>query len=172
MGSFRKLLREARKRAGLSQPKLAKKVAVDKSYISKLETGVFPPPSRDVVLKLVDALGINEKVRRLVFLLAAYVAGEEDVQGFKLVKVEEDDAEPEEEEEQGSSAATYSGINTALAIPDSLLGTLGNQIEEIKHVIDSMSFTDDQEEVVASHLDTLKRLLKFIAAQSEMRKEG
>jgi transcriptional regulator with XRE-family HTH domain len=166
MSRFRKLLREARKRAGLSQPKLAKKVDVDKSYISKLETGVFPPPSREIVLKLAAALNIREKTRRwLEFLLAAGVASEEDIERFELVEVEDDETEAEEEE-------VDSLASEAMRIPDSLFDTLGGQINEIKHLSESLSLTDEEEELVASPLDTAKRILQFIATQRKIRKEG
>jgi transcriptional regulator with XRE-family HTH domain len=85
MNRFSELLLIARKRAKLSQLELAKKVDVDDSYISRMERGVFSPPSREVAVRLADALGINEKDARLAFLLAAGVANEEDVQGLKLV---------------------------------------------------------------------------------------
>lgn len=85
MNRFGEHLRAARTRANLSQKKLGKLVEVDDSYISKMETGTFPPPSRDVALKLADALGMNDKADRLAFLLAARAASEEDVQGLKLV---------------------------------------------------------------------------------------
>jgi transcriptional regulator with XRE-family HTH domain len=85
MNRFGELLLIARRRTNLSQLELAKKVDVDDSYISRLERGVFSPPSREVAVRLADALGINEKDARLAFLLAAGVAREEDVQGLKLV---------------------------------------------------------------------------------------
>jgi transcriptional regulator with XRE-family HTH domain len=93
MTRFGKLLKEARTHARLSQPELAEKVDVDKSYISKMETGVFPPPSREVAVKLVGALGIINKIRRLFFFLAAYVAGDEDMQGLIVVEVDEEQAQ-------------------------------------------------------------------------------
>jgi transcriptional regulator with XRE-family HTH domain len=86
MSGFGDLLREARIHAGLNQPELAEKVAVDKSYISKLERGIESPPSRKVAVKLVDALGISEKEDRIKFLSAAGVINDEDLEGFTLVK--------------------------------------------------------------------------------------
>lgn len=80
------LLREERERAGLTQEELAKKVGVDNSYISKMENEVASP-TRDVAVKLADALGLRKKSRRrLAFLLAAKVASEEDMKGFALVE--------------------------------------------------------------------------------------
>jgi transcriptional regulator with XRE-family HTH domain len=86
MNRFGELLLIARKRAKLSQLALAKKVDVDDSYISRMERGVFTPPSREVVVRLAAALGISDKKERFAFLLAAGVASEEDVQGLKLVE--------------------------------------------------------------------------------------
>ena len=85
MNRFGEHLRAARTRAKLSQTKLGKLVGVDDSYISKIETGIFPPPSRTVALKLADALGMSEKSDRLAFLLDAGAASAEDVQGLSLL---------------------------------------------------------------------------------------
>jgi transcriptional regulator with XRE-family HTH domain len=86
MNRFGELLLIARKRVGLSQLALAKKVEVDDSYISRMERGVFTPPSREVAVRLADGLGLSDKKERFAFLLAAGVANEEDVQGLKLVE--------------------------------------------------------------------------------------
>ena len=100
MSGFEEHLKEARTRAGLSQPELAAKVDVDKSYISKLERGVESPPSRKVAVKLADALGMRNKpvtlyistedmaeLERFTFLLEAEVVGAEDVQEIKQAQV-------------------------------------------------------------------------------------
>jgi transcriptional regulator with XRE-family HTH domain len=164
---FRKLLREARKRAELSQPKLAKKVDVDKSYISKLETGVFPPPSREVVLKLAAALNIREKTRRWPdFLLAAGVTSEEDMEGFELVEVEDDEAEAEEEEGRPISLIAH----PAIALPDSLFRT---SRKEFNDLIDSAHLTaEEDEQVFAAFVEIAKPILALIKTQRKMRKEG
>lgn len=86
MNRFGELLFIARKRARFSQLALAKRVDVDDSYISRMERGVFTPPSREVAVRLADALGISDKKERFAFLLAAGVATERDVQGLKLVE--------------------------------------------------------------------------------------
>jgi transcriptional regulator with XRE-family HTH domain len=80
---------EARKRTGLTQGELGEKVGVGGSYISRLERGIYPPPSRDVVLGLADALGMSDKadLNRIQFLSAAGVLSDEDLQEFELVKV-------------------------------------------------------------------------------------
>lgn len=85
MNRFGAHLRAARTRARLSQKKLGKMVDVDDSYISKMETGAFPPPSRDVALRLADSLGMSEKADRLAFLLDADAASAEDVQGLPFL---------------------------------------------------------------------------------------
>jgi len=80
---FGELLLIARKRAGLRQLALAKKVDVDDSYISRMERGVFTPPSREVAVRLADALGINDEEDRFAFLLEAGVARRERCAGVK-----------------------------------------------------------------------------------------
>jgi transcriptional regulator with XRE-family HTH domain len=83
MSRFEVILREARKRTRLTQKELAKKVAISESYLGKLETGVLPPPARDVVLKLAAALEMSEESKRDL-LLAANAAGSEDLKGLNL----------------------------------------------------------------------------------------
>ena len=167
MSRFGDLLITYRRHAQHSQEELGKKVGVDDSYISRLERGVYRPPSRDVVDKLIDALGISDK-DKIEFLLAAEVAGKKDLEGFKLEEVEDGETE---EEDQASATPIYSTAHSAIGIPDSLLGTIGDQIKEIGRLIDSLSLTDEEEEMVASQLDTTQRLLKFIAAQRNTRRE-
>jgi transcriptional regulator with XRE-family HTH domain len=100
---FLECLKEARARARLSQRALAERVGIADSYISRMETGAFPPPSRDVTVKLADALGMSSRpltiyvstrdkaaLERFRFFLTAYVAGAEDVQEIRLVEVEND----------------------------------------------------------------------------------
>ena len=107
MNRFGELLLIARKRAGLSQVALAKRVEIDDSYISRMERGVFTPPSREVAVRLADGLDLSDKKERFAFLLAAGVANEEDVQGLKLV-------------EEGTQEAATSGavFHAPLAISD------------------------------------------------------
>ena len=49
-------LRELRKQAGLSQRELAERIGVNFSYLSKIESGVMPPPSEAVIEKLAETL--------------------------------------------------------------------------------------------------------------------
>jgi transcriptional regulator with XRE-family HTH domain len=87
MNRFGEWLRDARKRGRLTQKKLAEKVGVHFTYISKMEKGLFLP-AREVALKLADALGISGKVRRFLFFLEAKVASSEDMEGLTLVEVD------------------------------------------------------------------------------------
>lgn len=58
--AFGPRLRELRKQAGLSQRELAEKIGVSFTYLSKIESGVMPPPSEKVLGKLAEALNIDE----------------------------------------------------------------------------------------------------------------
>jgi transcriptional regulator with XRE-family HTH domain len=75
---FSKLLKEARKRAQLTQQELADKVGIDDSYISKIEKS-GDTPSRDKVLAIIDVLGITDRAERSQFLLAAGCANFDDI---------------------------------------------------------------------------------------------
>jgi transcriptional regulator with XRE-family HTH domain len=121
MSRFGELLKEARKRTKLTQQELGGKVPVDGSYISKMETGKEPPPTRDVAVKLADALGIIDKIRRLVFFLAAYVAGDEDMEGLTLVEV------------AGEEAA--SGVQLAIAGAEAFGAGVGLDTQDIGLIV-------------------------------------
>ncbi len=54
-------LRELRKRAGMTQRELADKVNVSFTYISKIENGAMPPPSKKTLFRLADALNIDRE---------------------------------------------------------------------------------------------------------------
>jgi len=53
-------LRELRKQAGLSQRELADKVGINFTYLSKIESGVMPPPSQRVILRLAEVLSTDK----------------------------------------------------------------------------------------------------------------
>ncbi len=53
-------IKTARKKAGLTQPELAKKSGIPQSHISRLENGKHSPSST-TLSKLADALGVQEK---------------------------------------------------------------------------------------------------------------
>jgi len=48
-GDFGKALRELRKKRGLTAEQLAKKVGVDRTYISKIENGIITPGIQTVI---------------------------------------------------------------------------------------------------------------------------
>jgi len=57
---FGKLLRDRRRKRGISQRELAEAVGVDFSYISKLENGRLSPPSAETISRMCQALGIPD----------------------------------------------------------------------------------------------------------------
>ncbi len=59
MASFGDLLREERRKAGITQRELAAKAGLDFSYISKLENGRIPPPAADTVIAICEILKIQ-----------------------------------------------------------------------------------------------------------------
>lgn len=56
---FGQRLRELRKERGISQKELAKKVGIDFTYLSKIETGSMDPPSEKTILALAKALNAD-----------------------------------------------------------------------------------------------------------------
>jgi len=57
---FGRRLRELRKQKKISQRDLATQVAVDFTYLSKIEGGRLAPPSEDVIRRLAQALDADE----------------------------------------------------------------------------------------------------------------
>jgi transcriptional regulator with XRE-family HTH domain len=57
---FGRRLRELRKQKKISQRDLATRVAVDFTYLSKIEGGRLAPPSEDVIRRLAQALDADE----------------------------------------------------------------------------------------------------------------
>lgn len=55
-------LKDARKRAGLTQVELAKAAHLDQAYISKLELGKTSDPGFSAVVRLAKALGLDPRV--------------------------------------------------------------------------------------------------------------
>jgi len=53
-------LKELRKKAGLTQQRLAARAGIDATYLSKIENGVMPPPTRAVIFRLAEALKKNK----------------------------------------------------------------------------------------------------------------
>ena len=56
--TFGPKLRALRRRANVTQRKLAELVGVDFSYISKLENNRLPPPAAETVMKICEALDV------------------------------------------------------------------------------------------------------------------
>jgi len=59
MSSFGQLLREQRRKAGVSQRDLGTRAGLDFSYISKLENDRIPPPAADTVVAICRVLKIE-----------------------------------------------------------------------------------------------------------------
>lgn len=53
-------LRQLRKKARMSQREVADKVKIDFTYLSKIESGVMPPPSEEKIRRLAKVLGCDE----------------------------------------------------------------------------------------------------------------
>jgi transcriptional regulator with XRE-family HTH domain len=70
---FGDLLGRQRTAAGLTQGALAKLVAVDQSYINRLEHGEREPPKRELVARLATALGLDDAERQRLLLAAGHV---------------------------------------------------------------------------------------------------
>jgi transcriptional regulator with XRE-family HTH domain len=167
MSRFEVILREARHRAGFTQKELAQKVDISDSYISKLETGVLPPPTRDVVLKLASVLGMDEDFKR-DFLLAANAYGAEDLQGFTLVKAGADQAAGQGQ--QASGEALESIATAAMPIRGAVFDTMGQEVDSLAA---PSRLSDEEYAMVASVIvETTKRLLSFIETQRKMRKDN
>ena len=77
--NFALLVKTARKRKNITQSVLAEAIGIDHSYISKVERGLIPPPTRTKVLSWIDTLGIVEAQERMQFLLAAGCLSYEDL---------------------------------------------------------------------------------------------
>lgn len=56
---FAVLLKKLRKQHGITQRKLAEKIGVDFTYISKIESEKMPPPSESTILKMAEVFGID-----------------------------------------------------------------------------------------------------------------
>lgn len=82
MSSFADLVRIAREHAGLTQKELAQRAGIDDSYVSRLERGTAPPPVREKVLAIADALGIADKRERFMLLLAAGYVSADDLEAL------------------------------------------------------------------------------------------
>jgi transcriptional regulator with XRE-family HTH domain len=145
----------------LTSTELSKKAGVRIAYLSEIEHDRTINPKEKYLVKLADALGVP-----LQDIYGRRTPPE------KESEEESEDGEVENDEEHEIDAPTYSMVNAAIGIPDLLFGTTGEIVEEIKHLLDSLSLTDEEDEIVAAQLDTTKRLLKFILGQRNARKIG
>jgi len=68
--TFGQRLRELRKAKGMTQRELAQKTGISFAYVSKLETGVMPPPRQKIILALAKVLGANNEDTDELFGLA------------------------------------------------------------------------------------------------------
>lgn len=59
MCEFGQVIRNARQKKHITQRELAKRIGVDFSYISKIETGALEPPSEEVIKSMCDVLGLD-----------------------------------------------------------------------------------------------------------------
>jgi transcriptional regulator with XRE-family HTH domain len=73
-GLFAPVLREFRDRARLSQSRLAEAASFDHSYVSRLESGTRMP-TREAVLKLAAAMGLDEHDRDALLASAGFMPG-------------------------------------------------------------------------------------------------
>jgi transcriptional regulator with XRE-family HTH domain len=187
MNRFGELLREARKQAKLTQQELAEKVGVDDSYISKIETGTFQPPSREVVVALADALGISKKAERLSFLLAAGTVSNEDLEGIALVEMAEEsdntaidlvagkmprevankwdatDLDQPPTVPQNKQRILAGGVNPAVNISSELIGTAGEYIENL--IVEANLSNEEEDKVITALIEITKQLLTLVDAQ-------
>jgi len=68
--TFGQRLRELRKARSMTQRELAEKTGISFAYVSKLETGVMPPPRENIIMALVKVLGVNDTDMDELFGLA------------------------------------------------------------------------------------------------------
>jgi transcriptional regulator with XRE-family HTH domain len=72
LDDFGELLQRSRKRTGLSQSALAAKVGVHSSYVSRIERGKREPPTRDIILRIIEALQIERRDANQLLLSAGF----------------------------------------------------------------------------------------------------
>jgi PAS domain S-box-containing protein len=68
--TFGQRLRELRKAKSMTQRELAEKTGISFAYVSKLETGVMPPPREKIILTLAKVLDVNDADMDELFGLA------------------------------------------------------------------------------------------------------
>lgn len=60
MENFGKILKALRKAAGISQRNMAAQAGIDHTYLSKIENGVYAPPSEESLIKIAEALKVDK----------------------------------------------------------------------------------------------------------------
>lgn len=74
MTDFGKMLADFRQRSGLSQRALAEAAHIDRSYVSKLESGRREVTSRALALRLAAILGLSASEIDLWLISAGYIS--------------------------------------------------------------------------------------------------
>jgi transcriptional regulator with XRE-family HTH domain len=142
---FADLLRKARERSGLTQKELAKLIDVDNTYVSKIERGVLPPPSREKVLKIADVLEITNKVERYHLLLTAGCAGIEDLEGL----------------DEAADRLRHTPIpqrHAAFVLAHPPISRVKNTIgKRIERLIDVTNLSDEERETVENYLEAIAK---------------
>jgi transcriptional regulator with XRE-family HTH domain len=160
------VLKKARTRAGLTQEDLAAKVHhISVSYLRKMETGLLGPPRREKAEMLADALNITDPEKRNAFFRAAEVGNDEDMEGFRLVKVEDDKAV--KSKQQAGSTPLPTMANPAVEVGDTLLGTTGQHIDRL--IASGDLSPEEEDEVAAALIEMTKRFLAFKEAKQQMK---
>jgi HTH-type transcriptional regulator, competence development regulator len=72
--TFGEMLKSFRKRAKLSQRSLADMTGIDKSYISRLESGEREVTSRSLAMQLANALVLSAEETDLWLISAGYIS--------------------------------------------------------------------------------------------------
>lgn len=103
MEEFSVLLERYRTSDGMSQSELARKAGISPSYVNRLERNERQPPSRSVVLKIAQALGLDPTATDALLVSARYAPTRPSLMPaehpvFRLVAdIVQDDRVPEEE---------------------------------------------------------------------------
>jgi transcriptional regulator with XRE-family HTH domain len=72
VSEFAKLLSDFRKRAGISQYALAKKIDMNPGHLNRIEKGERNAPKRNTILKISEVLGLREEEKAELLIKARY----------------------------------------------------------------------------------------------------
>lgn len=148
MKSFASVLKESRLRAGLTQKELANQIGLDHSYISKIERSAADPPSRDKVLAMADSLGLETKVQRTYFFLAAGCVGYKDL-----------DTESMNASKEPRPAINLPFTEGALNFPDTTQIEEGELLERIRQLLNNQEISLQERK---EYLDTLRSFINWL----------